>query len=158
MRMREIPREAAGCLGGREGGGKGSRVGAEEFTLSSFPGFIFHAPSAKLLEFSLVPFSSDNGPLLPLAQKAGLTRKLAPSSPVRRMLREGGRERDLAKMMSFLLFAHDSYASPLELIRRKLYIRVYISNVLKSLYNCKYYKATEEKNDHYNIIFFNDHI
>jgi len=49
---------------------------AEEFALSSFPGFIFRAPSVKLPGISLVPFSSDNAALAACA-KGWLTRKLA---------------------------------------------------------------------------------
>lgn len=53
---------------------------AEEFALSSFPGFIFRAPSAKLPGISFVPFSSDNAALAACA-KGWLTRKLAFSPP-----------------------------------------------------------------------------
>lgn len=53
---------------------------AEEFALSSFPGFIFRAPPEKLPGISLVPFSSDNAALAACA-KGWLTRKLAFSPP-----------------------------------------------------------------------------
>lgn len=53
---------------------------AEEFALSSFPGFIFRAPPTKLPGISLVPFSSDNAALAACA-KGWLTRKLAFSPP-----------------------------------------------------------------------------
>ena len=42
---------------------------AEEFALSSFPGFIFRASSAKLSGISLVPFSSDNAALAALRKR-----------------------------------------------------------------------------------------
>lgn len=62
------------------------------FTLSSFPGFIFRAPSTKLLGISLVPFSSDNATLAARA-KGWFNEKTCALYPVGRMRWKGGRER-----------------------------------------------------------------
>lgn len=83
VRIKEVPRSS-----GRWGGG----VGAGEFTLSSFPGFIFRAPSTKLLEISLVLFSSDNATLAARA-KGWFNEKTCALYPVGRMRWKGGRER-----------------------------------------------------------------
>lgn len=83
VRMKEVPRSS-----GRWGGG----VGTGEFTLSSFPGFIFRAPSTKLLEISLVLFSSDNATLAARA-KGWFNEKTSALYPVGRMRWKRGRER-----------------------------------------------------------------
>lgn len=100
---------------------------AEEFALSSFPGFIFRAPSAKLPGISFVPFSSDNAALAACA-KGWLTRKLAFSPPGESGgagRGEGRGDSPTKSTTSFLLFVHRSYASPPELSNTKNYMYPY---------------------------------